>query len=120
MAPPHSATVRGTLSNSSYTNSNIALPLGDPISLEHEKTDSTPQKDVAPADPYRQNESKVPHSQLVRGTLANSKGPEVNKSMLGDPVSLKAETSKSEWGRGAGKNDDDMRKAAEKRVGSKL
>ena len=36
---------------------------------------------------------ELPHSKTVRGTLANSDGAKVNKTQLGDPASLKAETS---------------------------
>ncbi|KAI4647510.1 uncharacterized protein J4E78_008824 [Alternaria triticimaculans] len=35
----------------------------------------------------------LPHSKKVRGTLANDDGNKVNKTQLGDPASLKAETS---------------------------
>jgi hypothetical protein len=60
----------------------------------------------------------------VRGTLAHSAGPKVNKTMLGDPVSLKAETSEREMEMGAkkGKSEqEEMKRAAEMRVGgSKL
>ncbi|KAI4948070.1 hypothetical protein J4E91_006063 [Alternaria rosae] len=36
---------------------------------------------------------ELPHSKKVRGTLANDDGNKVNKTQLGDPASLKAETS---------------------------
>ncbi|KAL1800812.1 hypothetical protein ACET3X_001154 [Alternaria dauci] len=35
----------------------------------------------------------LPHSKKVRGTLANNDGAKVNRTQLGDPASLKAETS---------------------------
>lgn len=35
----------------------------------------------------------LPHSKQVRGTLANKDGKRVNPTQLGDPASLKAETS---------------------------
>ncbi|KAI4923340.1 hypothetical protein J4E85_008377 [Alternaria conjuncta] len=38
----------------------------------------------------------LPHSKKVRGTLANDDGNKVNKTQLGDPASLKAETSETE------------------------
>jgi hypothetical protein len=37
----------------------------------------------------------LPHSKKVRGTLANDDGKKVNKTQLGDPVSLKSETSET-------------------------
>lgn len=99
---PHSKTVRGTLSNPNPKSVKPAQ-LGDPISLEREKNDAAPTaaSDSQPADPYRQNESQLPHSKAVRGTLGNASGPKVNKSMLGDPISLKAETSERGFDRGA-------------------
>lgn len=36
---------------------------------------------------------QLPHSKTVRGTLANGHGGKVNRTQLGDPTSLKAETS---------------------------
>jgi len=36
---------------------------------------------------------ELPHSKTVRGTLANNDGKRVNRTQLGDPASLKAETS---------------------------
>ena len=36
---------------------------------------------------------ELPHSKKVRGTLANNDGKRVNRTQLGDPASLKAETS---------------------------
>ncbi|KAF2240443.1 hypothetical protein BU26DRAFT_237759 [Trematosphaeria pertusa] len=104
--PPHSKTVRGTFDNPGTRD---AIQKGqkqgqhdDPVSLHSEKEDSVPKS----SDPYRQNEKsssqqqQLPHSKTVRGTLANSKGPAVNRTMLGDPASLKAETSDTEFGRG--------------------
>jgi hypothetical protein len=41
----------------------------------------------------------LPHSKKVRGTLANDDGKKVNRTQLGDPASLKAETSKTDLGR---------------------
>lgn len=43
----------------------------------------------------KKNEAKenLPHSKKVRGTLANDDGAKVNKTQLGDPASLKVETS---------------------------
>ncbi|KAF2184842.1 hypothetical protein K469DRAFT_688443 [Zopfia rhizophila CBS 207.26] len=130
---PHSKTVRGTLSNlklpSTSTTKNPAR-LADPISLSTEKDDSVLLDSIpdistnSPADPYRQNESLSPtshasgkpHSARLRGTRDNSKGLEVNRTMLGDPVSLKAEMSESEWERGAGPDtDEEMREVARRR-----
>lgn len=120
MAPPHSATVRGTLSNPkrSEAKSNGTPKLGDPTSVEGEKADSAPKDDVPMAESYSETESKLPHSKTVRGTLGSSKGPEVNKSMLGDPTSMKAEKSDNDRYKGAG-DDEANQRAADKR-GSKL
>ncbi|KAF2476273.1 uncharacterized protein BDR25DRAFT_375123 [Lindgomyces ingoldianus] len=126
---PHSQTVRGTFGNlktmSAIETGRNPTQLGDPTSLHSEKYDSIPLDSMpdfsAPADPYRQNENKnkssLADSKIVTGTMGNSCGPKVNKSMLGDSVSLKAETSMSEWGRGARLAGDDweMRRAAERR-----
>ncbi|KAG9191700.1 hypothetical protein G6011_10434 [Alternaria panax] len=45
----------------------------------------------------KKNEAKehLPHSKKLRGTLANDHGVKANKTQLGDPASLKAETSKT-------------------------
>ncbi|KAL6706612.1 hypothetical protein ACN47E_005368 [Coniothyrium glycines] len=40
----------------------------------------------------------LPHSKKVRGTLANDDGKKVNRTQLGDPASLKAETSNTKLG----------------------
>jgi hypothetical protein len=37
----------------------------------------------------------LPHSKQVRGTQANDDGKKVNKTQLGDPASLKSETSET-------------------------
>lgn len=126
MSPkPHSKTVRGTFDNpktQAAIKSDQSPPqLGDPTSLKPEHVDRPlPSNDSAPpheqgndaksypgsptvSDPYNKNENKsskqkndLPHSKKVRGTLANTDGKSVNKTQLGDPVSLKAETSKTE------------------------
>jgi hypothetical protein len=41
---------------------------------------------------------ELPHSKKVRGTLSNNDGQTVNKTQLGDPASLKAETSSTNMG----------------------
>lgn len=41
----------------------------------------------------KQSKEQLPHSKKVRGTLANTDGKTVNRTQLGDPASLKAETS---------------------------
>jgi hypothetical protein len=126
---PHSKTVRGTLDNpktQEAIHSNQKPPqLGDATSLKPENDDKKlPSNDSAPprgqgndadsdpgaptvSDPYRKNEraasvepkEELPHSKKVRGTLANDDGKKVNRTQLGDPASLKAETSKSDLGR---------------------
>jgi hypothetical protein len=50
----------------------------------------------------------LPHSKKVRGTLANDDGKKVNRTQLGDPASLKAETSKtSDMGKGTEREGED-------------
>lgn len=44
-------------------------------------------------DDGQEGKEDLPHSKKVRGTLANTDGKELNKTQLGDPASLKAETS---------------------------
>jgi hypothetical protein len=111
---PHSKTVRGTFDNpktKEAINSDKKPPqLGDPTSLKPENSSKElPANDSAPPGgesndsganvgaPTPSNPSgELPHSKKVRGTLANKDGKKVNKSQLGDPASLKAETSKTE------------------------
>ncbi|KAF1958640.1 hypothetical protein CC80DRAFT_490472 [Byssothecium circinans] len=125
---PHSKTVRGTFSHPKFSSASQPPQLGDHVSLEREKNDSAPSTgtqnsassaNITPGDPYRQRGSQLPHSKSVRGTLANASGPQLNRSMLGDPVSLKAETSDNNFDSGAesgGKEREEMKKAAEKRA----
>ena len=125
---PHSKTVRGTFSNPFFSPTSQPPQLGDPVSLEREKNasasfnqtqNSNSPKEFAPDGWNRQKESQAPHSKTVRGTFSNTSGPKVNKSMLGDPVSLKAETSNRGFDDGAASSQneqEEMRKAAEKRV----
>ena len=82
--------------------------------------------DSAPtvSDPYRNNEDAgagdkkakgsgqeekkdLPHSKTVRGTLANDDGKKVNQTQLGDPTSLKAETSERKMGKGVEREGGD-------------
>jgi hypothetical protein len=159
--PPHSATVRGTLSNPKTEEAKRKYQdgkgnptqLGDPGSLKVETSDSNPvpgrtnqdgahgdneSKSPHPSDPYERSSkdrakpgqssshSERPHSQKVRGTLshpnaANVRQAEKSASMLGDHVSLKAETADSkptDQDRGAGlsKDADEMQKVADERV----
>jgi hypothetical protein len=122
---PHSKTVRGTLDNpktQEAMNSDRKTPqLGDATSLKPENSSpKLPSNDTAPpagqgndtgapkvseispkderAASIEPNE-ELPHSKKVRGTLANDDGKTVNKTQLGDPASLKAETSKSSMGK---------------------
>jgi hypothetical protein len=126
---PHSKTVRGTLDNpktQAAIKSGTKPPqLGDHVSLKPENDDPpTPENqksdtasDSAPtvSDPYRKNEGTssskqdkdLPHSKTVRGTLANTDGKQVNKTQLGDPASLKAETSNTEMSRGVEREGQD-------------
>ncbi|KAF2828534.1 hypothetical protein CC86DRAFT_392799 [Ophiobolus disseminans] len=117
MSPkPHSQTVRGTLSNpktQAAMHSPTPTPqLGDATSLKPEASNKPlPSNDSAPplgegndadSSPSKKKESmdELPHSKKVRGTLANDDGAKVNGTQLGDPVSLKSETSGREMGRG--------------------
>jgi hypothetical protein len=122
MSKPHSKTVRGTFDNpktqAAIKSGDNPPQLGDPVSLkpetdnpptpENQKTNSSvPAPTVS--DPYRkgddaasassEKEKDLPHSKKVRGTLANSDGKRVNKTQLGDPASLKAETSETNMGK---------------------
>ncbi|KAF2643108.1 hypothetical protein P280DRAFT_376641, partial [Massarina eburnea CBS 473.64] len=110
----HSQTVRGTFSNPKTDTTSNPPQLGDPTSLEREKSDSASptgnntgdessasSDSSSPGNKSQQKEPQLPHPKSVRGTLANASGPRVNKSMLGDPVSLKAETSDSGFDLGA-------------------
>jgi hypothetical protein len=50
----------------------------------------------------------LPHSKKVRGTLANDDGKKVNRTQLGDPASLKSETSKTnDMGKGTEREGQD-------------
>jgi hypothetical protein len=91
--------------------------VGDPTSLKPETSNKPlPSDDSAPprgqgndADPDQlqkdqraasvEPKEELPHSKKVRGTLANNDGKTVNRTQLGDPASLKAETSKTDMGR---------------------
>jgi hypothetical protein len=90
----------------------------DSYSPTTEKGDSVPSSSSGSGTEPDQQKESLPHSKTVRGTLAHKGGAKVNRSMLGDPVSLKSETSKSEGDRGAGSTKDDqgMKKTAEKRA----
>lgn len=109
MLKPHSKTVRGTLDNPKTQNaikSGKPPPqLGDHVSLKPETEDPpTLENEKATSSLVRNsssdtNDDDLPHSMKVRGTLANSAGKKVNKTQLGDPASLKAETSKTGMGR---------------------
>jgi hypothetical protein len=120
---PHSKTVRGTLDNpktqEAIKSGKPPPQLGDPTSLKAENDDSKelPSNDSAPPRgqgndsspnvraPTPSNPSgELPHSKKVRGTLGNNNGKKVNKTQLGDPASLKAETSET----------NDMDKATER------
>jgi hypothetical protein len=122
---PHSKTVRGTLDNpktKEAMNSDKKIPqLGDATSLKPETSDKKlPENDSAPP-PGQGNDSDVnvgaptpsnpqgelPHSKKVRGTLANNDGKKVNKTQLGDPASLKAETSNTNMDKGTEREGQD-------------
>ena len=109
MSKPHSKTVRGTLDNpktQAAIKSGIKPPqLGDHVSLKPE-TDNPPTPEnqevissLVPNSSSDTSDRDLPHSKKVRGTLANSNGKQVNKTQLGDPTSLKAETSNTDLGK---------------------
>ncbi|TLD31766.1 hypothetical protein E2P81_ATG07256 [Venturia nashicola] len=150
--PPHSATVRGTLSNPKTQEAKQKhaegkgnpTQLGDPGSLKVETSDSNPvpgrtNQDGAhesigsgnphPSDPYerspedrvnpgkKSSDSEKPLSQKVQGTMSHPDAAYLMQAkkpaMLGDHVSLKAESAKSkptDQDRGAGKSSDAQQK----------
>ncbi|KAH7109094.1 hypothetical protein B0J11DRAFT_513016 [Dendryphion nanum] len=118
--PPHSKTVRGTLDNpktkAAIEKDQKPPQIGDPVSKISEKDDSAPSSSVPDSsntDANQRQKSELPHSQTVRGTLANSHKSHVDQSKLGDPVSLKVETSKSDKNLGArSSNGDETTKTA--------
>lgn len=85
-------------------NSDKKLPSNDSAPPRGEGNDSN-SKSSAPTVSEGSGSKKedLPHSMKVRGTLANDDGNKVNKTQLGDPASLKSETS-----------DSDMRKSVER------
>ena len=108
---PHSKTVRGTFDNAKTqeaikTNKPIPM-LGDATSLKPEADDKPLSSNDSAPPPRQDNDASsgslpkedLPHSKTVRGTLANSDGKKLDNKQLGDPVSVKAETSKSEMGK---------------------
>lgn len=88
-----------------------SLPSNDSAPPAGQGNDTASDSAPTVSEPYRKNpnagggdkrakgngrdDSKedLPHSKTVRGTLANTDGKQVNKTQLGDPASLKAETS---------------------------
>jgi hypothetical protein len=122
---PHSKTVRGTLDNpktqKAIKSDKDTPQLGDPTSLKPESDEKKlPSNDSAPprgqgndsnsnvGAPTPSNPSgELPHSKKVRGTLANDDGQKVNKTQLGDPASLKAETSKTDMGKSTEREGQD-------------
>lgn len=126
---PHSKTVRGTLDNpktKAAIKADANPPnLGDHVSLKPANDDPpTPENqksgassDSAPtvSDPYDKSgntsssteKKDLPHSKTVRGTLANTDGKQVNKTQLGDPASLKAETSESDMSKSVEREGQD-------------
>lgn len=109
MSKPHSKTVRGTLDNpktqAAIKSGSKPPQLGDHVSLKPEGDNPpTPENQKATSSLVSNsssdtNDEDLPHSKKVRGTLANSDGKQVNKTQLGDPASLKAETSSTELGK---------------------
>jgi hypothetical protein len=122
---PHSKTVRGTLDNpktkEAINSDKKTAQLGDPTSLKPENSNKRlPANDTAPPGgqgndsgsnvgaPTPSNpDGELPHSKKVRGTLANDDGKKVNKTQLGDPASLKAETSKTDMDNGTEREGQD-------------
>ncbi|KAH7380740.1 hypothetical protein BKA66DRAFT_419516 [Pyrenochaeta sp. MPI-SDFR-AT-0127] len=79
--------------------------------LNHNK-ESAPSADKNSKDNRREDE--LPHSKKVRGTLSHGTGKTLDTAQLGDPTSLKAETSKTEMGK------DVEREGQDKTMKSKL
>lgn len=157
--PPHSATVRGTLSNPKTQEAKQKhqegkgnpTQLGDPGSLKVETSNTNPvpgrtnqdgAHDAAksgnphPSDPYehspedrvdpgqKPSDSQRPHSQKVRGTMSHPDAAYLMQAkkpaMLGDHVSLKAESSNSsptdqDRGTGLPSDAEEMQKVANQR-----
>lgn len=63
--------------------------------LPHTTSRSSPSLAPTPSNPS----GSLPHSKTVRGTLANTSSNTMNKTQLGDPASLKAETSNTKMDR---------------------
>ncbi|CAO2647838.1 Nn.00g087600.m01.CDS01 [Neocucurbitaria sp. VM-36] len=97
-------------------NGNKSVPSNDSAPPRGQGNDKDSDSAPTVSDPYRNNKDAggpdkkakgngrdegngLPHSKTVRGTLANDDGKKVNNTQLGDPASLKAETSKSEMGK---------------------
>lgn len=109
MSKPHSKTVRGTFDNpktqAAIKSDKTPPQLGDHVSLKPEGDNPpTPENQKAasslvPNSSSDTNDADLPHSKKVRGTLANHDGKQVNKTQLGDPASLKAETSETDLGK---------------------
>lgn len=108
MSKPHSKTVRGTFDNpktqAAIKAGSNPPRIGDPTSLKLETSDETPNsrnaaQSLVPNSSSDTNDADLPHSKKVRGTLANTHGGKVNRTQLGDPTSLKAETSETDMGR---------------------
>ncbi|KAI0433878.1 hypothetical protein F5Y09DRAFT_31441 [Xylaria sp. FL1042] len=71
--------------------------LGDPISIKAENSDTVPTKDEAGASPSssksRSGNSSRGGETLREKAAKKLDGPNANPSQLGDPISLKNETS---------------------------
>ncbi|KAI4869775.1 hypothetical protein F4820DRAFT_405900 [Hypoxylon rubiginosum] len=82
--------------------------LGDPISLKAEQSDNIPTEEEKGAhgssQPHSNNKNKTSkkdengkrnggHESLREKAMKKLHGPDANTSQLGDPISLKAETS---------------------------
>ncbi|KAF9734948.1 hypothetical protein PMIN06_011011 [Paraphaeosphaeria minitans] len=111
MSKPYSKSVRGTFDNpktkAAIKAGDNPPRIGDPTSVMPETYDDTSDswnaaQPLVPSSssdtndddmPNFKNGDDLPHSKEVRGTLANPDGKKVNKTQLGDPASLKAETS---------------------------
>lgn len=105
-------------------NDDKSLPANDSAPPRGQGNDKDSESAPTVSEPYRKNKDAggadkkakgngreekedLPHSKTVRGTLAHDDGKKVNKTQLGDPASLKAETSKSEMSKGTEREGED-------------
>ncbi|KAE8837012.1 hypothetical protein HRS9122_07167 [Pyrenophora teres f. teres] len=86
-----------TPSSHSYSYASSAPVVSDPYCVAGTSAGGGDKKAIGNGGSAQKGGSdkkeELPHSKTVRGTLANKDGNKVNRTQLGDPASLKAETS---------------------------